>query len=131
MPFHSQRVFSNASYYASWLISVFLFVQSANAQPSLSQARPRIVITADPELDDNNSLIRLLYSSDLNIEGLVYASSKFHWEGDVKVTRSGQEIDPFWIERISGSSLRYGINRKSRQLKRVKPVAFPPAFVAS
>jgi hypothetical protein len=39
-----------------------------------TNVKPRIIITADPELDDNNSLIRLLlYSSDLKIEGLIYA----------------------------------------------------------
>ena len=32
---------------------------------SSAAARPRVVITADPELDDTNTLIRaLLYSSD-------------------------------------------------------------------
>ncbi|MFL6448466.1 MAG: DUF1593 domain-containing protein [Bryobacteraceae bacterium] len=47
----------------------------------------RVVITADPELDDNNTLIRaILYSSDFQIEGLVYASSTFHWKGDGKGT---------------------------------------------
>lgn len=47
------------------------------------QRKPRVVITADPELDDNNTLIRaILYSSDFQIEGLVYASSSFHWKGD-------------------------------------------------
>jgi hypothetical protein len=31
-----------------------------------------VVVTADPELDDNNSLIRLLlHSNELEIEGLV------------------------------------------------------------
>jgi hypothetical protein len=51
-------------------------------------SKPRIIITADPELDDNNSLIRLLlYSSDLQIEGLIYASSGFHWKGDGKGTK--------------------------------------------
>ncbi|HEX5229928.1 MAG TPA: nucleoside hydrolase-like domain-containing protein [Bryobacteraceae bacterium] len=45
--------------------------------------KPRVVITADPELDDNNTLIRaMLYSSDFQIEGLVYTSSTFHWKGD-------------------------------------------------
>jgi hypothetical protein len=45
--------------------------------------KPRVVITADPELDDNNTLIRaILYSSDVKFEGLVYASSQFHWMGD-------------------------------------------------
>ena len=51
------------------------------------QQKPRVVITADPELDDNNTLIRaMLYSSDFQIEGLVYASSTFHWKGDGKGT---------------------------------------------
>lgn len=50
--------------------------------------KPRIVVTADPELDDLNSLIRfILYSTDVKIEGLVYASSQFHWKGDGKGTK--------------------------------------------
>src|SRR6266567_3638552 len=44
---------------------------------------PRVVVTTDPELDDANSLIRyLLYSTDVRTEGLIYASSGFHWKGD-------------------------------------------------
>lgn len=47
--------------------------------------KPRVVITTDPELDDSNSLVRyLLYSSDFRTEGLIYASSQFHWTGDGK-----------------------------------------------
>jgi hypothetical protein len=45
--------------------------------------RPRTIVTADPELDDLNSMIRfLLYANEVKIEGLVYASSRFHWRGD-------------------------------------------------
>ena len=45
--------------------------------------KPRVIVTADPELDDSNSLLRyLLYSTDFRTEGLVYASSQFHWKGD-------------------------------------------------
>src|SRR5438105_692557 len=45
--------------------------------------RPRVVVTADPELDDSNSLVRyLLYSTDFQTEGIIYASSGFHWKGD-------------------------------------------------
>jgi hypothetical protein len=45
--------------------------------------KPRVVVTTDPELDDSNSLLRyLLYSTDFRNEGLVYASSQFHWKGD-------------------------------------------------
>ena len=50
-------------------------------------SRPRTIVTADPELDDLNSMIRLLlHSNELRIEGLVYASSRFHWKGDGKGT---------------------------------------------
>ena len=49
--------------------------------------RPRVVITADPELDDLNSLIRMsLYFGDFKLEGLIYTSSQFHWKGDGKGT---------------------------------------------
>ena len=45
--------------------------------------RPRTIVTADPELDDLNSMIRfLLYANEVQVEGLVYASSRFHWRGD-------------------------------------------------
>ena len=45
--------------------------------------KPRVVVTTDPELDDSNSLLRyLLYATDFRTEGLVYASSQFHWKGD-------------------------------------------------
>ena len=38
--------------------------------------KPRLVITADPELDDNNSIIRYIVMSDgYKTEGLIYASS--------------------------------------------------------
>jgi hypothetical protein len=65
-------------------LTVFMLVAVfATAQ----QRKPRVVITADPELDDNNTLIRaILYSSDFQIEGLVYASSTFHWKGDSRGT---------------------------------------------
>src|SRR5215213_5748957 len=53
------------------------------AAPAPSNAKPRVVVTTDPELDDSNSLLRyLLYSTDFRTEGLVYASSQFHWKGD-------------------------------------------------
>ena len=55
----------------------------ASALPAQAAAKPRVVITTDPELDDSNSLIRyLLYSDQFDTEGLIYASSQFHWKGD-------------------------------------------------
>ena len=56
---------------------------SAQAPSSPQDRKPRVVVTTDPELDDSNSLLRyLLYSTDFRTEGLVYASSQFHWKGD-------------------------------------------------
>jgi len=76
-----------------------------------AQEKPRIIITADPELDDNNSLIRfLLYSSDLNIEGLIYASSGFHWKGDGKGTKwfvPGREYARFGLNMCPCDSWRW------------------------
>lgn len=59
----------------------------ASAEQKRAPAKPRVVITADPELDDNNTIIRaMLYSSDFKIEGLIYVSSQFHWTGNGKGT---------------------------------------------
>ena len=45
--------------------------------------RPRTVITTDPELDDLNSMIRLLtHANEIDLRGLVYAGSACHWAGD-------------------------------------------------
>lgn len=72
-------------------------VTPAVTNPTPPNAKPRVIITADPELDDNNSMIRyILRSSDFRTEGLIYASSEFHWTGDGKGTRfffSGREYD--------------------------------------
>ncbi len=44
---------------------------------------PRTIITTDPELDDLNSMLRLLlYSNEIDIRGLVYSSSQHHWAGN-------------------------------------------------
>ena len=62
-------------------------VTAPSQQRNSSAAKPRVVITADPELDDNNTDIRaILYSSDVKFEGLIYVSSEFHWTGDGKGT---------------------------------------------
>jgi len=57
-----------------------------HARASRARAsRTRTIVTADPELDDLNSMIRfLLYSNEIDVAGLVYASSRFHWSGDGK-----------------------------------------------
>jgi hypothetical protein len=93
------------------LLSMFFLDNTAQAQTSLNPVRPRIVVTCDPELDDNNSLIRfLLYSSDLQVEGLIYASSGFHWKGDGKGTKwfvPGREYARFGLDTCPCTSWRW------------------------
>ncbi len=76
------------SLYTLILVMICLLANAAKAQSPNEPTRPRIVVTADPELDDNNSLIRfLLHSCELDVEGLIYASSGYHWKGDGKGTK--------------------------------------------
>jgi len=96
-------------------IVMFVVFNFAVAQEQ-SDSRPRIVITADPELDDNNSLIRfLLYSSDVRIEGLVYTSSQYHWKGDGKGTKwfvPGREYARFGLDKCPCESWRWASDEK-------------------
>ncbi|MDF2157234.1 nucleoside hydrolase-like domain-containing protein [Algoriphagus sp. CAU 1675] len=91
--------------------SLIFFIHQVSSQTTSPSAKPRIIITADPELDDNNSLIRLiLYSSDMQIEGLIYASSQFHWKGDGKGTKwfvPGREYDRFGMNECPCTSWRW------------------------
>ncbi|CAG7920421.1 unnamed protein product [Penicillium olsonii] len=48
----------------------------------------RTVVTTDMEQDDLASLIRyLLYTNELDTQGLIYTSSRFHWAGDGNGTK--------------------------------------------
>jgi hypothetical protein len=71
--------------------ALLLFLSTASglfAQTNGRPTRPRTIVTTDPELDDSNSLVRfLLYTNEVATEGIVYASSQFHWRGDGKGTR--------------------------------------------
>jgi hypothetical protein len=96
------------------LIMICFCTDHADAQISFKKERPRIVVTTDPELDDNNSLIRfLLYSCDFEIEGLIYASSGFHWKGDGKGTKwyvPGREYSRFGLDTCPCESWRWSKN---------------------
>ena len=78
--------------------------------------KPRVVITADPELDDSNSLVRyLLFSSDYTTEGLIYASSQFHWKGDGKGTKwfvPSREYARFGLNLCPCTSWRWDPNER-------------------
>ena len=116
LPNNSQHPLQRRGLPALGILSLFLITYYANAQVSYEQARPRIIITADPELDDNNSLIRfLLYSSDVQIEGLIYASSQFHWKGDGKGTKwfvPGREYARFGLDKCPCESWRWSPDEK-------------------
>jgi len=108
LPGHITRLLQYLPVFAAF----FFCSTEVSAQTSTSQPRQRIVVTADPELDDNNSLIRfLLYSTDMEIEGLIYASSQFHWKGDGKGTKwfvPGREYDRFKMNVCPCESWRWG-----------------------
>lgn len=109
-------MYRNARFSAMALIIICLFASRTIAQSSDQQVQPRIVVTCDPELDDNNSLIRfLLYSSDMQIEGLIYASSGFHWKGDGKGTKwfvPGREYARFGLDTCPCVSWRWSKNER-------------------
>ena len=110
------KFFPNAGSWALACLFACVSVSPANAQTGQPPLRPRIVVTADPELDDLNSLIRfLLYSTDLRVEGLVYASSQFHWKGDGKGTLKsvpGREYNRFGLNICPCASWRWADNER-------------------
>ena len=54
---------------------------------SAQDTKPRTVITTDGEIDDVDSFVRLLlYANEMDIVGLVYSSSMWHYRGDGKGT---------------------------------------------
>lgn len=90
---------------------IVLYISSCSSNKESDVSRPRIIITADPELDDLNSLIRfLLYSNEMKVEGLIYASSQFHWKGDGKGTKwfvPGREYTRYGLQICPCESWRW------------------------
>src|SRR4030095_10083148 len=81
------------------------FAESATCQTKTLQ--PRTVVTSDGEVDDFDSFIRLLlYTNELNIVGLVYSSSEFHYAGDGKGTKFTSNI-PFAKQYGTRTTLRW------------------------
>src|SRR6476659_28123 len=89
------------------LLFVFLigWVQEGISQKTTPQ--PRTIVTSDGEVDDFDSFIRmLLYANELNIVGLVYSSSEFHYAGDGKGTRFTSNM-PFAKQYGTRTTLRW------------------------
>lgn len=68
-------------------LAMGVLMASCSESKNEISSKPRTIVTCDPELDDNNSMIRfILHATDFQIDGLVYTSSRFHWRGDGKGT---------------------------------------------
>ena len=56
---------------------------AAASVSAMKSSPPRTVVTTDMEQDDLNSLIRyLLYTNELDTQGIVYSASEWHWAGN-------------------------------------------------
>lgn len=100
----------------NFLLVFWLIFANQIAVAQIKQTKPRVVITADPELDDYNSMIRfLLYSNDFELEGLMYASSGFHWKGNGKGKKWEQpnrEYKRFGLNLCPCTSWRWAPNER-------------------
>jgi hypothetical protein len=107
----TERLLRSVRLYTFALMIMSIFGARAIAQNPNRPVRPRIIVTADPELDDNNSLIRfLLNCNDMDVEGLIYASSGFHWKGDGSGTKwyvPGREYARFGLDTCPCVSWRW------------------------
>ena len=62
-----------------------------------SMDKPRAIITQDAEVDDQNSLIHaLLYANEIDFQGIVQTSSKFHWIGDPDAEDEASQTSYRW-----------------------------------
>lgn len=90
----------------------------------------RTIITTDMEVDDMNSLIHLcLYLNEINLLGVVYTSSQYHFNGDGihtlgEVTPHYRTSGPAGLERPRTS---YGPDPNGKDLKSFRP--FPMGWI--
>lgn len=85
------------------LLLVLPFCIAAFAKPLI-----RTIITTDGEIDDVDTYIRmLLYSNEFKVEGLIYSSSMWHYQGDGKGTQFVSEMEMTKKMYGSKSSLRW------------------------
>ncbi|TGO06770.1 Glycerol-3-phosphate ABC transporter, periplasmic glycerol-3-phosphate-binding protein [Serinibacter arcticus] len=101
---------------------------AANAAIDVNTDAPRTIITTDPELDDLNSMLRvLLYSNEIDIVGLVYSASQHHWMGDPATglaPKRWPEISPDTIYHIDQAINAY---EKVQSNLRVHDARYPTA----
>lgn len=84
---------NNLLFAAGLLVAILPAIQAHGIPTSRNQQKLLTVITTDMEQDDLASLIRyLLYSNDLDTQGIIYSASQWHWAGDGKRHR----VLPTW-----------------------------------
>ncbi len=69
-------------------------VALAGTAPISQELRPRTVVMTDGEVDDMDSFLRfMLYTNDLDVRGIIYTSSMWHYKGDGKGTQFSTHMD--------------------------------------
>lgn len=73
----------------------FLFPAMTQADPPEAVSkRPQTVVMTDGEVDDMDSFLRfLLYTNELDVRGIVYTASMWHYRGDGKGTEFTTRMD--------------------------------------
>ncbi|KAJ5679471.1 hypothetical protein N7462_007715 [Penicillium macrosclerotiorum] len=89
-----------------FIIAISIFIREACATDRSKMFRT--VVTTDMEQDDLASLIRyLLYTNELDTQGIIYSSSRYHWAGDGNGTRfflpNRSYTTPQWTYRWTGT----------------------------
>lgn len=70
------------------LLTVGLLASAVPGYSIGAKEKLRTVVTTDMEQDDLASLVRyVLYTNDLDTQGIIYTSSRYHWAGDGKGTK--------------------------------------------
>lgn len=77
----------NITFFMAVLAALICSAGCSSSSNTAEYVRPMTVITTDGEVDDYDSMVRmLLYSNNMDIRGFVYSASQWHWEGDGKGT---------------------------------------------
>lgn len=93
-------------------------------------AKVKTIITTDGEIDDMNSLIHLCpYLNEINLVGVIYTSSQYHFNGDGihtlgEVTPHYRTSGPVGLER---PRTKFGPDPDGKDLKEFRP--FPMGWI--
>ena len=69
-------------------------VPVGKTSPAVASVRPQTIVMTDGEVDDMDSFMRfLLYTNDMDVRGIIYTSSEWHYKGDGKGTKFTTHMD--------------------------------------